>query len=316
VAPSACGVANAPVAGPAGRFLDVTTSTPHVTDINWLATTGWATGWTVSCYRTNTTGSHLTPSGNGYTLTPGNNPTGYGLRTDTTYANNNGTVGYTFQPTAHVNRGDAAVWLAKLALADQAVNLAQPTSVATYLAGPYTITNTARAQGPDQQWGTPDDTTIVTIPVDHPLYQPFTDITPTYSSTTDRHGAAILFLANTIVNARFDADGNLIAGQRLADGFPDGNSRAFHPTASTTRQDMAAFIYRIALFDQQTGQHPNLDTTQAKDIPGYSALATAVQWLHATGITTGMPDGTFAGLNPILRQDMAAFLHRAHTTIG
>jgi hypothetical protein len=316
VYPAACHVTSAPVSGPVGRFLDVTAATPHQTDITWLETAGWSQGWSVSCYRTTGTGYHLVRSGGGYTLAYGNDPAGYGLQVDAAYGQNQGTVGYVFQPLSQVARGDAAVWLAQLALSDQAVTLGQPSAIRSYLAGPYSIENTARSRGGDGQWGTSDDATVVTIPVGHALYQEFTDITANFYASDDRHGAAVTFLGNTIVNVRFDAQGNLIAGQRLADGFADGDRRAFLPNTPIARQDMAAFIYRVALFEQQTGQHPTLDLTQAKDIPGYTAHASAVRWLHATGITTGFPDGSFGGLLPVVRQDLAAFIHRADTVIA
>ena len=37
-----------------------------------------------------------------------------------------------------------------------------------------------------------------------------------------------------------------------------------------------------------------------------------IWWLAKTGISTGFPDGTFRGMSPVARQDMAAFLKRLH----
>ncbi|MDR1807812.1 MAG: S-layer homology domain-containing protein [Propionibacteriaceae bacterium] len=318
VAPSYCGVTNAPVSGPVNRFLDVYADTPHAGDITWLYTAGYSIGWSVSCSHTTSTGSHLVASGAGYTLAAGNNPTGYGLFTDATYESNQGTVGYIFQPWNQVTRGDAAVWLTKLALTDQQVTLNNPASVKSFLDGKYAITNLSWAQGPDGQWGTPDDATTVTIPVGHALYREFTDITANFGAPTtdDRHGAAVTWLANTIVNASFDNKGNLTGGQRLSDGFPTGTTSEYRPLAPIARQDMAAFLYRIALYEVQTGEHPNVNLTVTKDMPGYTAHGEAVRWLAGTQITTGYPDGTFGGLLPVIRQDLAAFLHRADGVIN
>ncbi|KFI68108.1 S-layer homology domain-containing protein [Bifidobacterium magnum] len=41
-----------------------------------------------------------------------------------------------------------------------------------------------------------------------------------------------------------------------------------------------------------------------------------IGWLAGTGISTGYEDGTFRGMTPVYRQDMAAFLHRLDTHIG
>ncbi|MDR1807811.1 MAG: S-layer homology domain-containing protein [Propionibacteriaceae bacterium] len=318
VAPSYCGVTNAPVSGPVNRFLDVLATTPHSSDITWLADNGYSIGWSVSCSHTTSTGSHLVASGAGYTLAAGNNPAGYGLFTDSAYESNQGTVGYIFQPWNQVTRGDAAVWLAKLALSDQNINLNNPASVKSFLDGKYAITNLSWAQGPDGQWGTQDDAKTVTIPVGHTLYQEFTDITANFGTPTtdDRHGAAVTWLANTIVNATFDNNGNLTSGQRLSDGFPAGNAREYRPLAPIARQDMAAFLYRIALYEQQTGEHSGINLTVSQDMPGYTAHGEAVRWLAGTQITTGYPDGTFGGLLPVIRQDLAAFLHRADGVIN
>jgi hypothetical protein len=309
-------VANAPVAGPYGRFLDVAATTPHADDVNWLATAGYSIGWSVSCYRTDSTGSHLVRTGDGYALAEGNAATGYGLLTDAAYGSNQGTVGYVFQPLAEVARADAAVWLAQLALADTSVDLSQTSTVGAFLADPYSVTNLAWAQGPDGQWGTADDATTVTVPVGHALYREFSDVPVDFGATGDRQTAAIAWLANTIVNATFDAAGHLTGGQRLADGFPVGATAEFGWLRPIARQDMAAFLYRIALYEQQTGEHSDADMTVAADMPGYTAHGEAVTWLAGAGITTGFADGTFGGLRPVVRQDLAAFLHRADTFIS
>jgi hypothetical protein len=246
VAPAYCGVADGPVDGPHGRFLDILATTPHADDVNWLADEGFSIGWSVSCYRTDRTGGHLVAEGDGYTLAEGNEPAGFGLVTDATYDANQGTAGYVFRPTAEVVRGDAAVWLAKLALRDQDIDLSSPAAVRTVLDGPYSITNSAWAQGADGQWGTDDDATVLTIPVGHVLYREFNDMPVDFAATDNRHTAAVTWLTNTIVDAKFDAAGNLTGGQRLSDGFPVGSAAEYRPGSVIARQDMAAFLYRIA----------------------------------------------------------------------
>jgi hypothetical protein len=41
-----------------------------------------------------------------------------------------------------------------------------------------------------------------------------------------------------------------------------------------------------------------------------------VRWLAGAKITTGFEDGTFGGLRSVVRQDLAAFLHRADAFIA
>ncbi|NEG71509.1 RCC1 domain-containing protein [Bifidobacterium ramosum] len=81
--------------------------------------------------------------------------------------------------------------------------------------------------------------------------------------------------------------------------------------SSVKRQDMAAFLYRLAgspAFDTSKAKNPFRDVT-AKT-PHYKEIL----WLSSTGVTTGWTEQngskTFRGMNSVVRQDMAAFLHR------
>jgi hypothetical protein len=329
--PAQCGVTRkVPLAGPNGTFLDVVTATPHADDINWLAANGWSQGWSVSCYKTTEVAAHVITGGAGYTLSSGRYDANYGVLTDPVFASNQGTLGYVFQPEAAVTRADAAVWLAKLALDDTAVDLTKPDTLTDYLDGQYSLTNTAWTQGADKKWGTDDDAKAVTIPVGHDWFVLFGDFPANlFAVSSDRQALATAWLANTVVNAKFDESGRLITGQRLAEGFAaaplssvgfwcladtlapcDRAGRDFRPYTPIARQDMAAFLYRVALFEAQTGEH-KVNLAASKAIGGYSAHGQAVTWLAGAGITQGYPDGTFGGLLPVVRQDMAAFVHRA-----
>ena len=94
---------------------------------------------------------------------------------------------------------------------------------------------------------------------------------------------------------------------QITTGYDDGT---FRPTASVTRQAMAAFLYRAAgspAFDAPATS-PFLDV--ATDHPFYEEIA----WLAEEGISTGTatPSGAvFAPADRVSRQAMAAFLHRA-----
>ena len=94
-----------------------------------------------------------------------------------------------------------------------------------------------------------------------------------------------------------------LASENIAVGYPDGTYRGMEPVY---RQDMAAFLHQLAAIAniQKTGTMTFRDVT--KDTPH----AEDISWLGGTGISTGYPDGTYQGMTPVYRQDMAAFIHR------
>lgn len=90
----------------------------------------------------------------------------------------------------------------------------------------------------------------------------------------------------------------------ISTGYVD---RTFGGMVPVYRQDMAAFLYRLAGspdFDSNSVinrfSDVNLSTPHYKEI----------LWLAHSGISQGYSDGTFQGMTPVYRQDMAAFLHR------
>ncbi|MBW3091138.1 S-layer homology domain-containing protein [Bifidobacterium miconisargentati] len=95
-----------------------------------------------------------------------------------------------------------------------------------------------------------------------------------------------------------------LADRQITTGFSDGTYRGMN---AVNRQDMAAFLYRLAGSPAFT---PDWSKNPFKDVNEGSAHAKEVLWLASTGITKGYPDGTFGGMRPVVRQDMAAFLHR------
>ncbi|WP_158276267.1 S-layer homology domain-containing protein [Bifidobacterium callitrichidarum] len=99
-----------------------------------------------------------------------------------------------------------------------------------------------------------------------------------------------------------------LADQKITTGYKDGT---FGPAGDVNRQDMAAFLYRLAgspTFDESAAKNPFKDVN--KDTPHYKEIL----WLASKGIAAGytQTDGsvTFDGLAGVQRQDMAAFLHR------
>ncbi|KAB8288620.1 repeat protein [Bifidobacterium ramosum] len=139
----------------------------------------------------------------------------------------------------------------------------------------------------------------------------------TLVGAVDVSGVKLLATATVTVKAPFtdvnrltphDTDIYWLSGQSIARGYTDGTFRGMTPVY---RQDMAAFLYRLAgspSFDASKAKNPFSDVTSAT--PHYKEIL----WLASTGITTGWAeqDGTvtFRGMKPVVRQDMAAFLRR------
>jgi hypothetical protein len=92
-------------------------------------------------------------------------------------------------------------------------------------------------------------------------------------------------------------------------GISTGNADGtFKPEDAVTRQDMAAFLARYSGDALTKPAHPSFT-----DVPASSVFYTQVEWMKAHGISTGNADGTYAPLDPVTRQAMAAFLQRLYT---
>ena len=116
------------------------------------------------------------------------------------------------------------------------------------------------------------------------LVTPFSDV---HSSTP--HIDDILWLGNSGVS----------------EGYHDGT---FRPMNSVYRQDMAAFLYRLA--GSPAYEPTAADKSRFSDIDESTPHYREILWLGSTGIAEGYVDGTFRGMTPVYRQDMAAFLRR------
>ena len=95
-----------------------------------------------------------------------------------------------------------------------------------------------------------------------------------------------------------------LAGTGISTGYPD---RTFRGTQPVLREQMAAFLWRYA----GSPDVPSLPTTSPfRDVPTSHAFYEAIVWLANQGISTGYADGTFRPSQPVLREQMAAFLSR------
>lgn len=107
-----------------------------------------------------------------------------------------------------------------------------------------------------------------------------------------------------VPNAEGDLDAAVgwMAEWAITTGYADGR---FHPENGMNRQQIAAFLHRLA------GEPEPGEGGGFPDVPEGSPFATAIAWLASTGITEGYGDGTFRPTNPVTRQQIAAFLWRA-----
>ena len=116
------------------------------------------------------------------------------------------------------------------------------------------------------------------------------------------HAEDILWLAHSGIST----------GWKEADG-----TSTFRPRESVKRQDMAAFLYRLArLGGVNVEDGKSMGFSDVKDSTPH---AKEVRWLGGSGISTGWrnPNGTyrFQGMSNTVRQDMSAFLHRTAGTV-
>lgn len=95
------------------------------------------------------------------------------------------------------------------------------------------------------------------------------------------------------------------SGQDIAKGYADGK---FGPMRNVNRQDMAAFLYRLAGSPAFTPS--DADRARFKDVNPSTPHYDEILWLGHAGIAQGYEDGTFGGTRTVVRQDMASFLRR------
>ncbi|MCF2562490.1 S-layer homology domain-containing protein, partial [Bifidobacterium boum] len=91
-------------------------------------------------------------------------------------------------------------------------------------------------------------------------------------------------------------------------------SYSFRGMDPVRRQDMAAFLRREATLMGVPGaaswKPSDKDWKRFRDVSRDTPHAEDVLWLAHANVSTGYADGTFGGMLPVYRQDMAAFLHR------
>ena len=98
-----------------------------------------------------------------------------------------------------------------------------------------------------------------------------------------------------------------LAGTGISTGYAAPSGPQFSGAQPVLREQMAAFLWRYA----GSPAVPDLPATSPfRDVATNHAFYEAIVWLADQGISTGYPDGTFRPSQPVLREQMAAFLSR------
>ena len=104
-----------------------------------------------------------------------------------------------------------------------------------------------------------------------------------------------------------------LAREGISRGWYVNGSREFRPYNTVARQDMASFLHRFANRNAYHSNGPEkLSFSDVRD-GDTDNHADDVKWLASYGVTKGWKVGSkyeFRGMQPVARQDMAAFLHR------
>ena len=104
--------------------------------------------------------------------------------------------------------------------------------------------------------------------------------------------------------SKFFTEIEWLAKTGITTGWPDGTFRPLNPIA---RDAMAAFLYRAAGKPHFTAPaRPSF-----RDVGRTTMFCKEIEWMRATGVSTGWPDGTYRPLDSVKRDAMAAFMHRA-----
>jgi hypothetical protein len=111
-----------------------------------------------------------------------------------------------------------------------------------------------------------------------------------------------------------------LAHAGISQGWDNGDGTArFEGMTTVKRQDMAAFLHRLAVLGGLGEEYPagGVDGLDAfTDVNESTPHADDITWLEWNGIAQGYDDGEsyrFEGMTPVYRQDMAAFLHRVYS---
>ncbi|GAA1748774.1 S-layer homology domain-containing protein [Aeromicrobium alkaliterrae] len=100
-----------------------------------------------------------------------------------------------------------------------------------------------------------------------------------------------------------------LVGQKITTGYANADGTfSYRGSEPVLREQMAAFLYR---FDHEGANPAVIDgPSRFSDVAPGHVFKAHIAWLAERGITTGYDDGTFRPGQPVLREQMAAFLYR------
>ncbi|RSX53339.1 glycosyl hydrolase family 25 [Bifidobacterium dolichotidis] len=102
-----------------------------------------------------------------------------------------------------------------------------------------------------------------------------------------------------------------LAAKGITTGYADGK---FLPSSAIIRQDMAAFLYRLA--GSPKYEPSAQDKVRFKDVNESTPHAKEIWWCASVGIAHGFSDGSYQPTATVNRQDMGAFLNRTTGLMG
>lgn len=312
-------------------FSDVFEDTPHYQEIGWLSASGVSTGFEDGTFRPIESVTRQDMAAFLYRMagSPDYTPTASELRRfsdvdeSTPHYNeilwmasagiSTGFEDGTFRPLNNVTRQDAAAFLRRLAALEFDPSVSSWTSAAEDRVA-FSDVTTSTSHAEDIWWlssagisgGYADGT--------------FRGL----SAVTRQDMAAFLYRLNVLSDFEAsdadkrsfsDVDESVshaneiwwLASKGISKGFDDGTFRPFDAVA---RQDMAAFLYRLAGSPSYTPSAS--DKMRFSDVDDGTAHSKEILWLARTGISTGFSDGTFRPEASVAREDMAAFLRRIY----
>lgn len=101
-----------------------------------------------------------------------------------------------------------------------------------------------------------------------------------------------------------------LAAQHISQGYAADNT--FRPALPVGRQEMAAFLYRLA---RPGIRPPECTLSPFTDVFPTSPFCGVIKWVAESGVADGYPDGSFHPTWAVGRQEMAAFVHRLSSQV-